>query len=275
MFVGSEHFDIVKIADSGQCFRMTENKDGTYGLIYKGKYLEIKYHEDKSAYELECDEDEYEKVWKDYFDMSFDYFDYEKIESAVDPQDTFLVNAVKYGKGIRILRQDPWEMLVSFIISQRKSIPAIRTSIEKLCALCGDEIQTKRGIRYAFPSAEKVAGLSDDELALCSIGYRSKYIASAAEAAASGKIDLDKLFYLTDDELKEELLKLYGVGVKVASCIMLFAYHRLDAFPEDVWIKRAVANEYPGGFPAEMYSGYAGIMQQYIFFYMRNTYKRQ
>lgn len=272
MFVDAKQFDIAKIAESGQCFRMTENEDGTYGLIYKGRYLEINYHPDKAAYELECDEDEYEKIWKDYFDMSFDY---EGIESAVDSEDTFLVNAVKYGSGIRILRQDPWEMLVSFIISQRKSIPAIRTSIEKLCALCGDEIHTKRGIKYAFPSAGRIAELSDDELVSCSLGYRSKYIASAADAVATGKIDLDNLFNLPDNELREELLKLYGVGVKVASCIMLFAYHRLDSFPEDVWIKRAMENEYPGGFPAELYSGYAGIMQQYIFFYMRGTYKRQ
>ena len=119
-----------------------------------------------------------------------------------------------------------------------------------------------------------MAELSDEELLSCSLGYRSKYIASAADAVATGKIDLNAISLLTDTELRDELLKLYGVGIKVASCIMLFAYHRLDSFPEDVWIKRAIQNEYPDGFPEEMYRGYAGIMQQYIFFYIRNTYKK-
>ncbi len=271
MIIDAGSFDIAKIAESGQCFRMTRNEDGTYGLIYKGRYLEISYDEYSRSYEFDCSLDEYEKIWKDYFDMSFDYAG---IESAVDGNDKFLVNAVKYGSGIRILKQEPWEMLVSFIISQRKSIPAIRTSIEKLCMLCGEPIETKRGIKYAFPSAEKVAELSDEELLSCSLGYRSKYIASAADAVATGKIDLNAISLLTDTELRDELLKLYGVGIKVASCIMLFAYHRLDSFPEDVWIKRAIQNEYPDGFPEEMYRGYAGIMQQYIFFYIRNTYKK-
>lgn len=271
MLVDARHFDISKIAESGQCFRLNENEEGTYGLIHKGRYLEIGYRPDSMQYEFECSTDEYERIWKDYFDMTFDYAG---IESAVDKKDAFLVNAVRYGSGIRILKQDPWEMLISFIISQRKSIPAIKTSIEKLCRLCGREIHTKRGIRYAFPSSEEVAGLTYDELASCSLGYRTKYVAAAAEAAANGSIDLDALYELSDGDLKEELLRLYGVGTKVADCIMLFAYHRLDSFPEDVWIKRAMENEYPKGFPAEKYSGYAGIMQQYIFFYMRNTYKR-
>lgn len=271
MFISADKFDIAKIAESGQCFRLTMNEDGTYGLIYKGMYLEISYLPDEGIYEFDCDETEYENVWKDYFDMSFDYAG---IEKAVDSGDKFLMAAVRYGSGIRILRQDPWEMLVSFIISQRKSIPAIRTSIEKLCVLCGDEIHTKRGIKYSFPSAEKVAKLSDSELLSCSLGYRSKYVAAAALAVTEGVIDLDKMAGFSDDELKAALLNLYGVGIKVAECIMLFAYHRLDSFPEDVWIKRAMMNEYPDGFPGKMYSGYAGIMQQYIFFYMRNNYKK-
>ncbi len=271
MIISAEYLDIGKIAESGQCFRMTMNEDGSYSVIHKGKYLRISKADDGFSYEFDCSEDEYENVWKPYFDMDFDYAN---VEKNVDADDEFLVSAVRYGSGIRILNQDPWEMVVSFIISQRKSIPAIRTSIEKLCRLCGDEIHYNGEIYYSFPSAEKVAALSEEELLSCSVGYRAAYIKAAAEAVTSGNVDLDKLFLLDDEGLKEELLSMHGIGVKVASCIMLFGYHRLDSFPVDVWIERAMAEQYPSGFPYDIYEGYAGIMQQYIFFYMRYLHGR-
>ncbi len=276
MLVHANELDISKIADSGQCFRMVENGDGSYGVIHQGRYLEITpvSSDSDSAgffYEFSCDEEEYEMVWKHYFDMSYEY---ENISGEVDESDEFLNNAIRYGSGIRILNQDPWEMLISFIISQRKSIPAIRTSIEKLCTLCGKPIETKRGIRYSFPDAEAIAALSDEELMSCSLGYRSKYIAEAARQVVTGELDVYALTKCNDEELKNNLLNIYGVGVKVANCVMLFGYHRLDSFPEDVWIKRALEQYYPEGFPYGRYEGYGGIMQQYIFFYMRNSLKK-
>jgi len=317
MFISCNEMNIAQIAESGQCFRMNEVENGTYGIIYKGKYLEItnrgcnyadnnylinkcsrdiysndksmsdkclenkytdnKYTDDicldnncvdnKNVFELSCDEDEYESIWKEYFDMDTDY---SGIMNMVDNEDQFLKEAVRYGSGIRILRQDPWEMLISFIISQRKSIPAIRTSVERLSALCGDEIDTPRGIRYSFPAAERIAALSEGELDSCGLGYRSRYISEVAKRAAFGELDVYSMGQLTDTELKERLLGLTGVGVKVANCVMLFGYHRIDAFPEDVWIKRALSSYYPDGFPYDRYPGCGGVMQQYIFFYSRN-----
>lgn len=272
MIVQIPDFDISKIAESGQCFRMTENIDGSYGLIHKGKYLEISQVEDDNntdcvKYNLSCTEKDYENIWKDYFDLSFNY---EKIRLAADVSDDFLIKAIDFGRGIRILQQDPWEMLISFIISQRKSIPAIRTSIEKLCAICGDAFETPFGTKYSFPNPEQIATLSIEQLDSCSLGYRSKYLADAAKKVISGELDVYSLSSLSDDDLRNSLLELFGVGIKVANCVMLFGYHRLDAFPADVWIKRALESEYPDGFPYDKYTGFGGIMQQYIFFYMRS-----
>ena len=271
MIIHALYLDIEKIAERGNCFRMTRNEEGSYGLIHNGKYLKILPQTDKDAYEFVCDKDAYENVWRHYFDMDMDY---ESIETMVDTNDSYLCDAVRYGRGIRILNQDAWEMLISFIISQRKSIPAIRTSIEKLCKLCGTKIEGEHEDLYAFPTPNQVDALTEEEIASCSVGYRSKYIKAAAQAVVSGEINLEELKDCDDCELKENLLRIYGVGEKVAGCIMLFGYHRLDSFPVDVWIKRAVDEQYPNGFPYQKYSGYAGIMQQYIFFYIRHTYGR-
>jgi len=272
MQVKIKEFDAGKIAESGQCFRMIMTDDGSYDVIYKNHYLNIKpvcYNEITGEYELDfdCSEEEYESIWKPYFDIDTDY---SKLATLVDKDDKFLNEAVNFGRGMRILRQDPWEMLISFIISQRKSIPAIRTSVERLCKLCGEKIDTRYGEKYLFPDAQAVAKLTIDELASCGLGYRARYISETAKKVASGEIDIYEMAKLDDIELKEALMSLCGVGVKVADCVMLFGYRRMNAFPEDVWIKRAMQNEYPNGFPFEKYQGYSGIMQQYIFFYIRS-----
>lgn len=275
MIIETTDFDVGKIAESGQCFRMALNENGSYDVIYQRKYLNIKpVSYDKTtgffSLELDCSEEDYENVWKSYFDMETDYG---KMAELVDREDIFLNEAVRYGKGIRILRQDPWEMLISFIISQRKSIPAIRTSVERLCKLCGEAIDTEYGVKYAFPDAQAVAGLTMEELAGCGIGYRAAYVAETARRAACGEFDVYGADALDDGKLRSELMSLHGVGVKVADCVMLFGYRRLNSFPEDVWIKRAMESEYPAGFPYDKYDGYGGIMQQYIFFYIRNRKK--
>lgn len=266
MIITCEEFDIDKIARSGQCFRINCIEDGVFGLVHAGEYLEVA-QKDKNTIELSCGPEQYEKLWRQYFDMDTDYT---SIISQVDPEDEYLVQASEYGSGIRILRQDPWEMIISFIISQRKSIPAIKTSIERLCRMCGDKIETDRGELYSFPSAEKLVTLSEAQLNECGMGYRGKYISGVARKVVEGELDVYDMDRLSDEELRAELLGLYGVGVKVANCVMLFGYHRIDSFPEDVWIKRALENHYPDGFPYKRYPDCAGVMQQYLFFYSRN-----
>ncbi len=264
----NDDFDLKKIADSGQCFRFNEVDAGLFSVTAQDKHLLIKELE-KDTYELDCSEQEYDTFWKGYFDLDLDY---SAIRSRIDPEgDHYLFEASEFGRGIRILRQDPWEMLISFIISQRKNIPAIKASIEKLCALAGERVYEDElcGAIYSFPTPERLAAPKMEELSSCSLGYRDKYVHQAALDVASGAVDLEAFKKLDDEALMQELLKLFGVGVKVANCEILFGYHRLDAFPRDVWINRVLEDHYPGGFNFDAYAPYNGIMQQYLFFFGR------
>ncbi len=231
-------------------------------VIAHGKVLYLT-DEGNGDISLSCTEKEYRDIWHGYFDLGSDYEGYIK---AIDPYDSCLKKAASFGSGIRILRQEPFETLISFIISQRKNIPAIQSSVEKLCRICGDRIKDDE---FAFPSPEAIASLSERELTECSLGYRAPYVREAARRISMGEKNLEALGSLSDEELFDELVSFYGVGKKVANCVMLFAYHRIGAFPVDVWIKRIEDEHYNGHFPVEKYPGFAGIMQQYMFFYAR------
>ena len=266
-----------KIAESGQIFRFNVYDD-EYSLVAGDKLLFIK--EDDDGYILSCSESEFEEFWIDYFDLRLDYSDFEK---NIPPDDLFLINAARYSYGIRILNQDKWEMLISFIISQRKSIPAIKSSIEKLAKRYGKKIDMKvpdfiknidkNSEFFAFPTPKALADASIDDLNACSLGYRSPYIEASAKAVYRGDIDLEALSCLDDNELLAALMSLKGVGIKVANCVALFGYHRIAAFPIDVWIKRMIDEHYEGEFPLKLYDGYAGVIQQYIFYYGRESTK--
>ena len=264
----SDDFDLDKIADSGQCFRWEKMDQGNYRILAGKSCLYIrKLNEDR--YELQCPQEEYLSIWQKYFDMNESYRD---IRLRIDPMaDPFLRQAAECEKGIRILRQDPWEMLVSFIISQNKNIPAIRKSIELLAECCGEKKTDVRGLSYyAFPDPAAVADLTQDKLMACKLGYRWKYVHAAAEAAAAGSLDLDRLTKVDEAVALEMLTGLYGVGIKVASCVALFGLHHIDAFPVDVWMKRILTEQYPDGYPYEKYKPYNGIYQQYMFAYYRH-----
>ena len=267
-FTIKDDFDLKKIADSGQCFRFNECLGG-YSIVASGKYLYIE-QAGENEYKANCSQEEFDDFWHHYFDLETDY---SRIRDLVNPkEDGYLYLASQFGKGIRILRQDPWEMLISFIISQRKNIPAIKASVEKLCELAGEKIEVSPDGKpiYSFPTPQRLAELSMEELTGCSLGYRDKYVKKVAMDVASGAVSLKEMEKLGDDELMESLLKLYGVGVKVANCEILFGYHRLDAFPKDVWINRVLEQHYPDGFLFDKYTPYNGVMQQYLFFYQRS-----
>ncbi len=263
-----DDFDLARIADSGQCFRFNKCADG-YSVVALDKFLFIK---DLGCgdYEFDCPESDYRDFWKDYFDLELSY---KGIRGLAEPdEDEYLFRASEYGQGIRILRQDPWEMLISFIISQRKNIPAIKASIEKLCALAGEKIATDPEGKdvFSFPDPKALSRVTMELLSACSLGYRDKYVYQAAQDVASGAVDLKAWAELDDNALMDRLLGLFGVGVKVANCEILFGYHRLNAFPIDVWIKKVLGMHYPNGFNFDKYAPYNGVMQQYLFFYSRN-----
>ncbi len=264
--ISSEYLDMRKIADSGQVFRFNKTDDGSYDLIANNKHLRIQNlidNKDINIYELDCSEEDYNKIWKDYFDMDTDYSIY---TDDLDENDVYLQKACEYSKGIRILRQDKWEMLVSFIISQRKSIPAIKSSIEKMAVNLGEEIDDRI---YAFPKPQEILSADDTVLESCGLGYRLPYIRAAARDVIENGVDLYDSDNLSDEELLDKLKEFKGVGVKVANCVLLFGYHRIGAFPIDVWVEKILNNHYDGTFPMERYKGYAGVLQQYMFFYER------
>lgn len=259
-------FDIRKIAESGQCFRLNRNAAGGYTLVARGRVLHLRETPEGCA--LDCEEQDFRAFWRDYFDLERDYA---RIRLSVDPNDAFLSRACAFGRGIRILRQEPWEMLVSFIISQRKSIPAIRYCIEMLSARYGEALDAAGEQYFAFPSACRLAALDEASFQACSLGYRAKYVLAAARLVASGALNLENIALMTDAALFDALLTVPGVGEKVANCVMLFGYHRLGRFPRDVWVNRVEAREYGGAFPVARYPDTAGALQQYLFYYARSA----
>lgn len=261
--VKTDNFSLTQISESGQCFRLRQFENGRYGLIAFGRYLEAQ--EQKEEICFFCTREEFDGIWKEYFDLDRDYG---AIIGCVDEKDNYLCQAAAYGSGIRILRQDLWEMIISFIISQQNNIKRIRKCIDYLCQKYGEEKRTKEGILYyAFPEPEKLAQASMEDLFACNLGYRSRYIQKTAQSIVNGEVNLKAVQNMEYDEAKAELLKLCGVGEKVADCICLFALHKLDAFPRDTHINKVLSERYPKGFPFEKYQGTAGVLQQYIFYY--------
>ncbi len=258
-----EDFDLEQIAQSGQCFRFLRQSEGRYTLIAGRRCIDIEQHGKQIRFN--CGEDEFEHFWKNYFDLDADYGSY---KLAVDAKDTYLQNAIGIAGGLRILRQELWETIVSFIISQRNNIPRIMKCVENLCFLLGEVCYNKEGKEYyAFPSVERLAACTPEELSSVRLGYRVGYLVKTARQIASGEVDLEAMRKMPYHEAKAELMKLTGVGVKVAECVCLFALHHIDAFPIDTHIRQMLDLHYPDGFPMERYQGFAGVIQQYAFFY--------
>lgn len=275
------HFSLDQICRSGQCFRMSRlsschedsnsctepalkqsQADGRFLVLAGSRRIEISQQgEDCIFY---CENEEFEDFWKDYFHLDGDYGAYIR---QILPEDSYLSQAARHGFGIRILHQDLWETIVSFLISQQNNITRIRRCIENICRHYGETMYTDFGISYqAFPRPEALAGLDEDSLMACNLGYRSKYVVRAARNIAEGTTDLSRLRRLPCQEARQELLKLYGVGEKVADCICLFALRHFEAFPVDTHIRQALQGHYPDGFPS-CYHKIQGVLQQYIFYY--------
>lgn len=257
------NFSLEQIARSGQCFRMSRREDGFFDIISGSRWMGAR--QSGETCEFLCTEEEFSEFWEDYFDLKQDYGEY---ISRIDKEDVYLNAAVKLAGGVRILRQDIWEMIVSFLISQQNNIVRIRRCIENICEAYGNPVKNGRGeVYFTFPEPEALAGLEEDALKACNLGYRSKYVVRAARSVAEGGFDLEQLGTLPYEKAKEELLKLFGVGVKVADCICLFGLHHLEAFPVDTHISQALKKYYGDGFPMEKYRGIQGVIQQYIFYY--------
>lgn len=268
MLLQTKNFNITQIADSGQCFRMNRLEEKHYSLIAFGRYLEL-WQIDADTVELSSSEEEFDLIWKDYFDIQYDYT--KIVNDLMNGVDKFLRDAAEYGGGIRILKQEPFEMLISFIISQNKNIPSIKSCIERICETYGEvKIDRRTGVTYStFPGPEILAAAKKEDLRALKLGYRDAYIISAAQAVASGATDLSALKDYNHEETVKNLRCIHGVGEKVANCVSLYGLHHIEAFPVDVWINRVLSEIYENRFDIKKYEGFAGIVQQYMFYYMR------
>ena len=264
----SDDFDLKKIVDSGQCFRPREIEPGVYRFICGEKILHLRGG--NGTFEADCSAEDWERVWKNYFDLDTNYAAIRRdiLNFAADkPYEKILRDAVNFGAGIRILKQEPFETLISFIISQRKNIPAIRSSVERICARFGRRV----GDVNLFPRVTEISSATIDDLTGLGLAYRKDYISDAVKKISNGEIDLTALEKFSDEELVAELKKIRGVGDKVANCVALFAYHRVDRAPVDVWIRRALDEDFNGENIFDNFGANAGILQQYVFYHKRNA----
>ncbi len=259
--VNNTNFDLRQTFLCGQCFRWKETDNGAFSGIAMGRRLTLS-ERDGQIIIGDVQEEEIPK-WREYFDLDTDYSEYIRQFSA----DKTLKAACESSPGIRILRQEPFETLISFIISQNNNIPRISGIIGRLCESFGENIGNGD---FAFPTAERLRGAEAEDFAPLRAGFRAKYIADAVARVNSGEIDFDEINALPLDSARETLKKIVGVGDKVADCVLLFAFHKLDAFPKDVWVKRLMAEFYPDGLP-ECTKGAEGVAQQYLFDYVRNN----
>lgn len=247
--------------DCGQAFRWEKQADASWSGVVKGVFLNISKNGDTVVLKNTSKEN-FENIWLDYFDFNKDYAE---ICNTLK-QDKLLSPTVDEYYGIRILNQDSWEALCSFVISQQNNIKRIKGIINRLCRTYGDEVAD--GF-YSFPSAEKLSNLTVADFENLGTGYRAKYLEKLAKDVAAGTIDLEKIKTLSLDDARKALLNIYGVGIKVANCALLFGFGFYDAFPVDVWMKR-VMEYYPNGLP-KCFDGIGGIAQQYLFHWARNN----
>jgi N-glycosylase/DNA lyase len=257
---GVECFNIGLSLDCGQAFRWRKDAENNWCGIVKNKYLKLKQINDTTVVFYNTTEEDFNDVWLEYFDLSRDY-------KAIlnNYNETNLISACEKYNGIRILKQNEWEAICSFIISQNNNIPRIKGIIERLCESFGEKIDGG----YTFPSAETLANKTLEELSCLRAGFRAKYILDAACKISSEEVDIEKIKQMPFDDAKAELLKIKGVGEKVAQCSLLYGFGRIEAFPQDVWVKRIVSELYPDGLP-ECIKGTEGIAQQYLFHWRRN-----
>lgn len=268
-------FNLKHIFLCGQCFRWEENEDGSFTGIAFNRVVKIKAA-NKYITLFNANLQEFNEIWSKYFDISQNYAEL-KCNIA---KDDIMRRAVEYGGGIRILRQDTWETIVSFIISASNNIPRIKGIISRLCELYGTKINAFENVYYSFPTPDDLRGITEDDLAPIRSGFRAKYIVDAVNAVFDGRLNIDKFPDMSTAEIKKELLTVHGIGNKVADCILLFGCGRFDVFPVDTWIKKAMHTLYPK--ECEIYGdirtagekyfgGNCGLAQQYLFYYAREN----
>ena len=275
-------FEPKHIFECGQCFRWDEEQDGSYTGIVKNNVINVKKVDNSIAFES-LGADNLEELVIDYFDLNRDY---EKIKDELSKIDEYLANSIEYGSGIRILNQDLWETIISFIISANNNIPRIKGIINRISQKYGTEIEWKGKKYYTFPTVENLAKATVEDLRSLGLGFRDIRVYNTTHKILEKQVDLEKLHQEVDTEkVRDTLLTLDGVGPKVADCILLFStLKRFDVFPIDVWVRRVMNELYIKNedetkvnkkdiekLAKEKYGNLERIGQQYLVYWKRDT----
>ncbi|GAA0701171.1 DNA glycosylase [Paraclostridium ghonii] len=272
---GALDFDPKHIFECGQCFRWKSEKDGSYTGVAKGRVINVS-REGDTVYLKNTNLEDFNKIWENYFDLDTDYT---KIKNELKNMDEYLEKATEFGWGIRILRQDPWEMLISFIISSNNRIPMIQKAIANLSREYGTYIgQYNEVDYYDFPTPEQLNKASIEDIRACSTGFRDKYIKSSTQRVINENEDVYSYENLSTEDCRKKLMEYSGVGPKVCDCIALFGMQKYDTFPVDVWVKRVMQEFYVEddmslpkirNYAIDKFEGLSGFAQQYLFYYAR------
>lgn len=268
-------FNAKHIFECGQCFRWNKEENGSYTGVAYGKVINVKSdYDNKNVTILNTNIKDFNSIWFDYFDLGRNYSNIKKSLSV----DAIMKKAIQYGNGIRILKQDPWEILISFIMSANNRIPMIARSLNLLSEIYGQAIEYDGKIYYSFPTVEELSNAEIYDIERCKAGFRCKYIKKAIEMVKSGEIDLKSIKDMDIDKARMELRKVPGVGIKIADCILLFSMQKYAVYPIDVWIKRVTEYFYLArdakimeiyDFASKKFGDLAGFAQEYLFYYAR------
>lgn len=275
-------FDLDHIFDCGQCFRWEKNPDGSYTGTAHGKIVTMDYNKENKCLTIHnATEEDFHNIWRNYLDLDRNY---SEIKSLLKERDPVIAQAIDYGYGIRILNQEKWETLLSFIISQNNNIPRIKKNINSLAEVMGEYLGEYNGKEYySLPSPEVLAAAEIEDLSSCKLGYRAKYLIETARKVRDEGIDsLEALgsAEISADKTLEALRQYCGVGPKVANCISLFSMGKIESFPIDTWVKKVMNQLYGideknmkemASFAAETFGEYGGIAQQYLFYYITHN----
>lgn len=273
----TKSFEPVHIFECGQCFRWNKEEDGSYTGIFKSNVINVKKENDKVIFTGIC-QGNIKEICEEYFDLKTNY---ENIKQELSKIDEYLANSIKYGNGIRILKQDLWETLISFIISANNNIPRIKTIIERICKKYGNKIEFKGKEFYTFPTPKAMENATVQDFRDLGLGFRDVRVYETVQRTLRNEINLEKMKIENDvEKLREKLLEIPGVGPKVADCIMLFSLKKYQVFPVDVWVRRVISELYFENkeqqpktiqkFAKEHYGDLAGLAQQYLFYWRRD-----
>ncbi|NSW89761.1 MAG: 8-oxoguanine DNA glycosylase [Firmicutes bacterium] len=269
-------FNPVHIFECGQCFRWIKEDNGSYTGVVRDKAVNVNYDGKKLIIE-NCSVRDFIDLWYHYFDLGRDY---SLIKDILSKKDSIMKRAIEFGYGIRLLRQDLWETLISFIISANNRIPMIMKVVASLSENFGKKIMLGDKVYYTFPDIDRLATECIDALQICQGGFRCKYIAETSKMIKNGEIDLYNLYRVSTYEAGEILKRLPGVGPKVADCTLLYSGIKYDVFPTDVWVKRVMEELYfhrmasfneIQEFARNYFGPLAGFAQQYLFYYAREN----